>query len=633
MGKHRLLASALAASLLAVSLAACSPEEGPGPDASAESLASGLSALDVTGTAFADSSVEAVNGMLQYLVSGMDGLKPDVTVSSIEERSATEATATLHYVWDINRSETDFSYDATVNLVRDEDKAWQVRFTSTTVHPQLKPGEHLERTASPVRRGEILGAGGAVLMADRGVWRVGIDKGVLKEKEYASSAFYLSQYLNMDIDSFTAKVLAAGPKEFVDAVTVRQDKVPANFESEIATVPGAAALPEVRTLAETGSFAEPLLGTVGTATPELIEQSGGALAAGDQAGLSGLQQQYDEQLRGFDAVTVRIVQTGGAASAPLFETPGQAGEPLQTTLSPGIQSKAGAALKDLPAASAIVAIRPSTGELLAVADGPGSKGTQTALQGEYAPGSTFTLASVLAMLRTGATATSMLSCPQEVEVDGQTFRNPDMGSSLPDRISLAGAFAQSCNTAFVDARDSVPQPDLASAAAALGLGVEADIGIPAAYGSVPETADGALHAASLVGEGEVTVSPLALATAGASVLKGERVTPVLVTGSGTPEGAEDPPPGPVTADEAETLQKMMRSAVTEGGGLLGDVPGAPVLAKSGTAGSAGGAPPGTHAWVLALQGDLAVAVFLADGAEGPAAAEGIAQAFLASLAG
>ena len=50
-----------------------------------------------------------------------------------------------------------------------------------------------------------------------------------------------------------------------------------------------------------------------------------------------------------------------------------------------------------------MAIRPSTGELVAVASGPGSKGYNTATFGRYAPGSTFKVVSALALLRAGVT--------------------------------------------------------------------------------------------------------------------------------------------------------------------------------------------------------------------------------------
>ena len=639
MGKHRLLASFLSVSVLALPLAACSPDPGPGPEDAAAALASGLSALDVAGSTFNDSSVEAVNGMLGYLVSGMAPLKPAVTVTGIEETSDDEASATLRYTWDVNASGEDYSYDTTVALQRDEEDTWEVRFNAAAVHPDLAPGEHLQRTAAPVRRGDILGAGGAVLMADRAVWRVGLDKAWLTEKEYVSSAFYLSQYLDLDTEAFTAQVLAAGPKAFVDAVTVRQDSVPPKFESDIATVPGAAALPGNLSLTESPGFAQALLGSVGEATAELVEQSGGTLVPGDQAGLSGLQLQYDTHLRGADAVTIRIADADNNLSAPLFKTDGEPGAPLQTTLNAGIQSKAEAALAEEPSASALVAIQPSTGNILAVANGPGSKGAQTALLGQYAPGSTFKLATALAMLRTGSTPDSDVSCPEQVNVDGRIFNN---AGTYPEdfigRITLGQAFAQSCNTAFINARDAVSQSDLASAAESLGLGVEAAIGVPAYFGSVPDQAAGTLHAASMIGQGEILVSPLALAIAGASAAKGERITPDLVTtpsGSGAEDqGPPAPAQTPLSAEEAGTLRSMMREVVTDGGGqLLQDVHGAPVLAKTGTAEFGSDTPPRTHAWVVTIQGDLAVALFIEEGELGSTSGGPVMKAFLDSLAG
>ena len=54
-----------------------------------------------------------------------------------------------------------------------------------------------------------------------------------------------------------------------------------------------------------------------------------------------------------------------------------------------------------PSATAIVALRPSTGDVLAAASGPGTEGLNIATFGQYAPGSTFKVVSALALLRAG----------------------------------------------------------------------------------------------------------------------------------------------------------------------------------------------------------------------------------------
>ena len=78
---------------------------------------------------------------------------------------------------------------------------------------------------------------------------------------------------------------------------------------------------------------------------------------------------------------------------------------------------------------------------------------------------------------------------------------------------------------------------------------------------------------------------------------------------------------------------MMRAVVTEGsGGLLLDVPGAPVLAKSGTAQFGPDGDLRNHVWMLAIQGDLAVAVFVDEGDYGSTTSGPLLKQFLLAAA-
>jgi cell division protein FtsI/penicillin-binding protein 2 len=74
----------------------------------------------------------------------------------------------------------------------------------------------------------------------------------------------------------------------------------------------------------------------------------------------------------------------------------------------------------------------------------------------------------------------------------------------------------------------------------------------------------------------------------------------------------------------------MRAVVVEGSGrVLGDLAGPAVLAKTGTAEYGTSEPLKTHAWMIAAQGDLAVAVFVNNGKSGSATAGPLLRAFLA----
>ncbi len=481
---------------------------------------------------------------------------------------------------------------------------------------------------TPAERGDVLGVDDAPLVTARPVVRVGIDKTAVGSDAAGTSAQRLAQLLDIDPGAYRARVEAAGDRAFVEGLVLRADgDVPTR--QELAAIPGSLAVEGTLPLAPTRAFGQPLLGTVGEATAEVVEKSDGAVRSGDQVGLSGLQARYDEQLRGTPGLEVLAVDDDPSTeSRRLFSSAPKAGEPLRTTLDPAVQGAADRILADVGPASAIVAIRPSTGALLAVSSGPGGSGADTALTGRYAPGSTFKVATALALLRSGLTVDDRVPCTPTVTVDGRRFENySDYPASALGDVPLRTAFAQSCNTAMIAERERAPQDELAAAAAGLGLGRDVDLGIPAFLGQVPTRADGTERAASVIGQGRVEASPLAMAVVAASVAHGSTVTPVLL-----PDRRLKQAPGPdepVTRAQARSLAGLMRAVVTDGSGaFLRDLPGGPVRAKTGTAEYGDDQPPRTHAWMIATQGDLAVAVFVADGDSGSATAGPLLERFL-----
>jgi cell division protein FtsI/penicillin-binding protein 2 len=272
--------------------------------------------------------------------------------------------------------------------------------------------------------------------------------------------------------------------------------------------------------------------------------------------------------------------------------------------------------------------------VLAAASGPGSKGYNTATFGQYAPGSTFKVVSALALLRSGLTPASPVSCTPTITVDGKQFKNySDYPSGRLGRISLRDALANSCNTGFISQHERLKGKDLTDAAASLGVGVDHDLGFPVYFGEVPRPASETEGAADMIGQGKVLASPMAMAAVAASVSKGDTVVPRLVTGVGdddTVGGASEPDlAAPLTPAEAGELRAMMRAVVAEGSGaLLQSVQPPALIAKTGTAEYGSKAPLPTHAWMIAAQGDLAVAVFVATGESGSRTAGPILQSFL-----
>jgi cell division protein FtsI/penicillin-binding protein 2 len=544
-------------------------------------------------------------------------------------------------------------YDTTADLAR-EGGRWKTRWTPALVQPGLDGSNRLRQHRLYPDRGEILGEDGDVIVTMRPVVRIGLDKSELSAEKVGPSARRLAALVDIDPKSYLSRVEAAGPKAFVEAIVFRATDQRRPPNRTVARIPGALAIDGERMLAPSAGFARPLLGSVGEATKEIVDGSDGAVVPGDQVGLAGLQRRYDQTLRGTPGVTVELVAAKAATPSPepstgaspgasptpaaptpsgyarpaqtLFEVDPTAGRDLSITLNVGLQGLGERVLADTKPASALVAIRPSTGAVLAVANGPGTNGQSIATVGQYPPGSTFKLATTLALLRAGLESDSRLDCPARITVDGREFKNyDDYPSGGLGRIDLGTALAQSCNTAFISQAGKVTDTELAAAAASLGLGVDYDVGFASYFGSVPAEAGATGHAASMIGQGKVQASPLAMAAVAGSVAAGKTVVPHLVDDiTAKPKGE------PLSAKEARQLRSMMRSVVTDGSGrLLADLDGPAVIAKTGTAEYGSKQPPRTHVWMIAAQGDLAVAVFVADGVSGSRTAGPLLERFLA----
>ena len=222
-----------------------------------------------------------------------------------------------------------------------------------------------------------------------------------------------------------------------------------------------------------------------------------------------------------------------------------------------------------------------------------------------------------------------MPCTSSVVVDGKRFENyDDYPASGLGNIPLRTAVANSCNTAFISQRGKLGQESVVDAAASLGMGVDHDLGFPAYFGNVVPPAGETEKAADLIGQGKILASPMVMATVIASIQSGRGSSVPVARDDGDVAGRPRALAGP-TAAEAAALQGMLRGVVTSGSGsFLADVPGPPVIAKTGTAEFEKDGRLLTHAWMIAAQGDLAVAVFVDEGSSGSGTAGPLLEQFL-----
>ncbi|MFC4563909.1 penicillin-binding transpeptidase domain-containing protein [Nocardiopsis mangrovi] len=375
-----------------------------------------------------------------------------------------------------------------------------------------------------------------------------------------------------------------------------------------------------------------LVGEVGEATEEALEDLGPAYEAGDPTGVTGFQRAYEEELAGTATTSIRVAEAGAEDAAADAENPvvvgeveGSDGQDITTAIDPAVQAAAGQAIGGQSKPTALVAMRPSTGEVLAVANTPA--GFNRAVEGQYPAGSTFKIVSYDALLSNGMTMDEGMDCPENAEVGGWDFKNA--GDAEYGAQTVTEAFATSCNTALVQkVAEKLDSASLVSSAEKYGFNSELQTGLSAFDPVFPAPDSTTLLAASSLGQGQMLTSPLHMATVPAAVADGSWRSPVFVT---DPETSGLPEPTPIA--NAESLQAMTRAVVTEGTakdvGFTGEVHGKSGTAEYGTAEEGEDLP--AHAWFVGYEGDVAFAVLVEDGESGSKAAAPLAKAFLDAL--
>ncbi|MER6124017.1 penicillin-binding transpeptidase domain-containing protein [Streptomyces sp. NPDC001795] len=343
--------------------------------------------------------------------------------------------------------------------------------------------------------------------------------------------------------------------------------------------------------------------------------------------LEALREKYGDAAGGKPGIELSVERadqnTPGKTLLTLAKgTPGK----LHTTLSAPVQAAAEQAVQEF-AESSVVAVKPSTGEVLAVANHR-TDGFNAAFEGRLAPGSTMKIITSAMLIDNGVTTMNGAApCPPSATWQSQTFTN--LKGLAPNlHASLANSFMRSCNTAFVKLIDEKPLTDgslTAEAQERFGLGQDNwKTGIVSFDGSVPAST-GPDRAANAIGQGQVQMSPLNMASVTATAITGTFRQPYLV--SPKLDNRQLATARGLSAGTVAQLKAMMRLTATEGtaarvmAGLGGDIG-----AKTGSAEVDGQTK--SNSWFTGYRGDVAAAAMTQEGGHGGDAAGPIVAAVL-----
>jgi penicillin-binding protein 2 len=287
-----------------------------------------------------------------------------------------------------------------------------------------------------------------------------------------------------------------------------------------------------------GSLAAHSLGYVGPVSQDELDAARKAgrtdLNLNAQIGRAGLEKTYDADLRGKDGVRYVAVDNRGTLISTQRETEPVRGDTLVTSIDANVQRIAeqaltaeiakrrterdthnGGQLFAAPSGAAVV-MDPRDGRVIALASTPtydptvfvggisktelarltdpnaGTPLVSRAVQGQFAPGSTFKLSSASAEVMSGrAPLSGTYSCPGSLKV-GNTTKDNFEGRGIAGSINLRIALAKSCDTIFYgfaqtdwysdEARihhDLKPAENLQRMARAYGFGSPPEIDLPA----------------------------------------------------------------------------------------------------------------------------------------------------------
>jgi penicillin-binding protein A len=237
--------------------------------------------------------------------------------------------------------------------------------------------------------------------------------------------------------------------------------------------------------------------------------------------------------------------------------------------------------------------------------------------GLYPPGSTFKVVTAAAALENGVTMTQELPSPTVLDVPQTSadIRNFGGASCGDGSLTLPEALEISCNTTFAGLGIKLGSAKLAAEAEKFGFNKPSPYQLPAATSVIPRRQDVPATAQSAIGQRDVRVSPLQMASVAATIANGgRRMAPFVAQEVVSDKGKvvkrfEGEDLGQAIPERvAGDLRDMMLQVVESGTGTAAKIPGLQVAGKTGTAQHAQGKPP--HAWFIGFtsSGDRAIAV-------------------------
>lgn len=561
---------------LAAGVVSCTPRP-DGPEPAAQDFLSAFAERDIVGAAELTDRPDDARPAMDEAWKSLQAVSLEAESTDVDVSGDT-ATVGYSYEWHLPKERV-WTYTGELQMGR-SGADWSVRWNSANLHPRLGDKQTMVLRAERAEWAHVNEQAGSDVLVPGVVYRIEFDAS--EADNVVGTAQALSSALNAFDDAATPQAIVESATA-VDGnylVTTLSEEDYDQIASALDNMPGVI-VSEVADLVPTDpNFAPDLVGQV--------------------------KKTIIDDVQGEPGWSVVVLNRNGAEIGVLTET---APEPLPSvsiSLDRPIQEAAQQAVDARTDQAMMVVIEPSTGNLLAVAqneaadrDGP------VALMGLYPPGSTFKIVTAGAAISSGlAMPETIVPCPGRIVIGERSIPNYNLFSL--GNVSMATAFARSCNTSFAKLASEMQPDALNVAASQFGIGPDYSVvGLPTATGSVPPAKDLAQRTEDGFGQGRVVVSPFGMALAAATIANGSTPVPQLIKGRETTIEGEHPE---ISRKMVDGLREMMRLVVTSGTAIRIADQGE-VYGKTGEAEAEGG----SHAWFVGYRGDLAFATLIVHG--------------------
>ncbi|NQX65898.1 penicillin-binding transpeptidase domain-containing protein [Paenibacillus alba] len=542
-----------------------------------------------------------------YSGIGATNLKVTLLNKQFSESTKGSAPDSFTFQSSMDTQAGPISFTQQVFLVHDKSQKehpWGVQWNPSLIFPDMKDGDKVLAQSFKAVRGNLIDRKGQGLAINGKVLMLGVVPDQLGP-DAEKTKIRLSEALNLSLEDINKKLSASWIKTGYFVPLGRPD---VQLLQGLESLPGVSSQEQKMRVYPLGEAAAQLTGYIQQINAEeLSKLKVKGYVTGDLLGKAGLEQIYEEQLKGKDGGRIDIADATGKIKRTLAEREAVPGQDIRLTIDADLQLSIYEQMNH--DAGAAVALNPSTGEILSLVSSP-AYNPNTFISGVsdkqwkqwnddpkkpllnrftklYAPGSVFKSVTAAAGLNTKVTV------PQRVRhIEGLRWtKDASWGNYYVTRVrdvsdeSMRDALVNSDNIFFAQEALDMGKEKFEREAQKFGFGEKLPIAYPVDVATLSNSGikSDVQLADSAYGQGEVLMTPLHVALSYIPfVNKGNLLYPALSEqdkkGNVWREAVTSP-------ENADLIQKDLLEVVQnpKGFGHGTYLPNVPIAGKTGTA--------------------------------------------------